>query len=557
MNAGVLSMRNPAPRRRMGWWTAIFGLLLAVPVPASAEPPDTYVDALADAAPAPDLHWTDCDSGFSCATARVPLDYAHPDARSIELSVIKLPASDPAHKIGTLFVNFGGPGRSGVARLRQRAQWPWLFSDALRARFDLVSWDTRGVANSAPVHCFPDATAQQLFFATYPPMPGTPGGEPAFFAAAKTLADACGQRAADLLPHMSTENTVRDLELLRRAVGDDKLTYHGISYGTYVGALYANMFPGRVRGLVLDGSMDFRGNALGADDADADRPVDTRQDVATSLASTFDAMLEACVAAGPECAFSEGDPREKWQRILERVRREPISWDGKRYDYGTVVATAGELSNPAGWPTVAATLQQLYDLRETPYLPTDVLAETAALVRQVADIGTGSAAIPGLPAGLGGTGANTYDDNYTEAFHAVQCADSRVPRDERRYSALAVSEDQRVPVFGRLGVLTAMTCAYWPQTAVRPYSGPWNRKTAPILIINSRNDPATPLAGAAAGAAELADAHLLVVEGAGHSSMYVHSTCSEAAKREYLTAGTLPANGATCPVDGNPFVRTN
>ncbi|MFE3224487.1 alpha/beta hydrolase [Nocardia sp. NPDC059228] len=539
-------MSSSPVRGRMAWWAAIFGLLLAVPVPAAAVPAtDSYVDALADAAPAPALQWTDCDSGFSCATARVPLDYAHPEVRSIDLAVIKLPAADPARRIGTLFVNFGGPGRSGVQRLRERAHWPWLFSDELRARFDLVSWDTRGVANSAPVHCFPDATAQQLFFATYPAMPGTPGMEPPFFAAAKTLADNCAQRAADLLPHMSTENTARDLDLLRRAVGDDKLTYHGISYGTYLGALYANMFPGRVGRIVLDGSMDFRGNAFDPDDAD--RPIDTRQDVATGIAGTFHAMLDACVAAGPECAFSEGNPQEKWQRILERVRREPISWDGKRYDYGTVVAAAGQLSAPAGWPVLAATLQHLYDLRDTPYLPTDVLAETAVLVRQVADIGTGSSTA------LGGTGTNTYDDNYTEAFYAVQCADSRVPRDERRYSDLAVSEDQRVPAFGRLGVFDAMTCAYWPQTAVRPYLGPWDRPTAPILVINSRNDPATPLAGAAAGAAELSDARLLVVEGAGHSSMYVRSTCSEAAKRDYLIAGTLPADRATCPIDGNPF----
>ncbi|MTE17390.1 alpha/beta fold hydrolase [Nocardia sp. CT2-14] len=526
----------------------MFGLLLAVPVPTSADPAiDSYVDALADAVPAPTLHWTGCDSGFSCATARVPLDYAHPEARSIDLALIKLPATDPTRRIGTLFVNFGGPGRSGVARLRERAHWPWLFSDALRARFDLVSWDTRGAANSAPVHCFPDATAQQLFFATYPAMPGTPGTEPPFFAAAKTLADACAERAADLLPHLSTDNTARDLDLLRRAVGDDKLTYHGISYGTYLGAVYANMFPGRVRAMVLDGSMDFRGNAFGLDDNAADLPVDTRQDVATGIAGSFDAMLDACVAAGPGCAFSAGDPREKWQRILERVRREPISWDGKRYDYGTVVAAAGQLSDPAGWPRLAATLQLLYDLRDTPYLPTDVLAETSALVRQVADIGTGSSASPV------GTGVNTYDDNYTEAFHAVQCADSRVPRDERRYRDLAASEDHRVPVFGRLGVLDALTCAYWPQTAVRPYPGPWNRPTAPILVVNSRNDPATPLAGAISGAAELANARVLVVEGAGHSSMYVHSTCSEAAVREYLTARTLPATGATCPIDGNPF----
>ncbi|MFI1918835.1 alpha/beta hydrolase [Nocardia sp. NPDC020380] len=519
-------------------------LLLALPaVPSHAETPtDSYLDALADAAPAPVLQWADCRDGFSCATAQVPLDYAQPGSRTIGLSLIKLPAADPARRIGTLFVNFGGPGRSGVQRLRERARWPWLFSEALRARFDLVSWDTRGVADSAPVRCFPDATAQQLFLTAYPPLPGAADGERPFFTASKSLAEQCQANAGDLLPHVSTVDTARDLDLLRRAVGDEKLTYHGISYGTYLGALYANMFPGRVRAMALDGSLDFRGNA-GIDTVD--QPIDTRQDVATGISGTFDAMLSSCTAAGPKCAFSEGNPVDKWHRIIDRVRREPIAWDGTRYDYSAVITAAGALSNPAAWPQLADTLQHLYDLRDTPYRPEDALAEAMSLVGRAAEIGTGSAG-----------NANTYDDNYTEAFDAIQCGDSRVPRDESVYSALAVSEDQRVPYFGRLGVLGAMTCAYWPQTAVRPYSGPWDRRTAaPILVINGRNDPATPLAGAAAGARELADAHLLVIEGAGHSSMYVHSTCAEAAKREYLIAGTLPPAEATCPADGNPFER--
>lgn len=495
--------------------------LIATPA-AGAAP---YADPLADAAPTPALTWSDCADGFQCSTAAVPLDYFRPHGRTIDLALIKLPATDQAHRIGTLFVNFGGPGPSGIDRLRARAKWPWLFSDELRTRFDLVSWDPRSVSNSTAVRCFGTEQEQQDYFANFPEMPGDTAGEPAFYAASRDLAQRCGQRAADLLPFMSTVNTARDLDLLRRAVGDAKLTYHGISYGTHLGAIYANLFPGRIRALAMDGTMDFQGSATGHGNAGNTLPVDTRQDVATGIAQTFGQFLDQCAAAGSRCAFSSGDVHAKWAALAERVRRQPITitQDGAQvtYDYSALISAAGDLSKPDGWPALAATLQQLYDA-----------PATAALAAR----------------------SEPYPDNSTEAFNAIQCADSTVPRNESTYSELAVSEDQRVPYFGRLGVFDMMSCAYWPQQAVQPYPGPWNRPTsAPILVINSRYDPSTPLAGAIDGVHELADAHLLVVEGAGHSTMYVHSTCAEKAKREYLISGTLPAVGATCGIDAGPF----
>src|SRR5262249_52738566 len=157
---------------------------------------------------------------------------------TIDLAMIKLPASDPSRRIGSLFVNFGGPGASGVDRLRLRAKWPWLFSDELRSRFDLVSWDPRSVDRSAAVRCFGTDAEQQKFFAGFPEMPGDPSGEAAFFRASHDLAGRCQQQAGALLPYMNSMNTARDLDLMRRAVGDETLNYHGISYGTYIGALY-------------------------------------------------------------------------------------------------------------------------------------------------------------------------------------------------------------------------------------------------------------------------------------------------------------------------------
>ena len=509
---------------------AVLGCGLGL-MPGSAAAVADGSDALADHASTPALTWADCSGGFQCATAGVPLDYNSPYGRKIDLALIKLPASDPAHRIGTLFVNFGGPGPSGVDRLRLRATWPWLFSDELRARFDLVAWDSRSVSHSTAVRCFGTDAEQQQFFSSFPEMPGDPSGEPAFYQASKELADRCQQQAGDLLPYMSSVNTARDLDLLRRAVGDAKLTYHGISYGTHIGAIYANLFPARVRAMALDGSMDFQGNATGHGTAGATQPVDTRQDVAAGIAETFESFLSQCAAAGPNCAFSDGDVHAKWRTLTDRARQHPITVtnaDGTAtsYSYSAIINLAADLAKPEVWKDNATALEKIYQASGTTTL-------------------TAKAAKPK---------GEQYLDNSSEAFNAIQCADSTVPTAESTYSALATSEDNRVPYFGRIGVFDMMSCAYWPQPAVQPYLGPWNRVTAaPILVINNRFDPSTPLKGAKDGINELARARLLVVEGSGHSTMYVHSTCAEKAKRDYLISGVLPAQGATCAIDHKPF----
>lgn len=507
-------------------WTRVLAVLLglgALTVPAPAGAADPYVDQLAEAASTPAMQWSDCEDGFSCTWAQVPLDYHRPQGEQIELAVIKLPATDPGRRIGTLFVNFGGPGPSGVDRLRERARWPWLFSEELRARFDLVSWDPRSVSRSAPTSCFASADEQEAYFATFPGTPAGHGDEPEFFARSADIAARCGESAGPILAHASTANTARDLELLRRAVGDAALTYHGISYGTQVGAVYANMFPGRVRAMALDGSLDFEGNVSGHG---ADLPLDTRQGVADAIAETFDAFLRDCSAAGPDCAFSAGDPKLKWIALAERARPAPIVVDGTPWTYGQIVAAAGSLARPDTYADLAMLLQQLFDAG-TSLLP--AVTHDAIFAKE-------------------------HPGNRIEAFYSIQCTDSAVPTDPAVYSRVGAVEDLRVPYFGRTAVFNATPCAFWPALDADRYTGPWNRETAaPILVLNSRYDPATPLRGAVAGAAQLANAHVVVVEGAGHSSMYVPSTCAEHVKRDYLFTGQLPPADLRCGIDRSPF----
>jgi pimeloyl-ACP methyl ester carboxylesterase len=501
--------------------------VLAALVPAlAATPAGAATDAEAEARPS----WTDCSDGFQCATVTVPLDYDRPHGRRIELAMIRLPASNPAARIGSLFVNFGGPGASGVDRLRARAGWDWLFSPALKERFDLVSWDTRGVGRSTAIRCFDTKAEQQAFFASIVPFPVGAQQEQEFYAKADELAQRCKRLNPELIDHLSSANTARDLDVLRRAVGDAKLSYLGESYGTHVGATYANLFPHKVRALVLDGALDFAGNANGHGTDGFRLPIDTRQDVPRGMAETFGEFLRQCTAAGPKCAFSGGDPAAKWTALAARARQGPITTpDGTTWTYAAIVDNvSGSLTRPEFWADLGATLQAQYEAA----VPGRRKAAAAAV----------------RPHG------EQYLDNRAEAFYAINCADSDVPRDPAVYSRLAVTEEQRVPYFGPIGVFDYMPCAFWQGHDRDRYVGPWNRRTAaPILVTNNRYDPATPLHGARDATAELARAGLVVVEGAGHTGMFVHSACGERLKREYLFTGALPPAGTTCPADDVPF----
>jgi pimeloyl-ACP methyl ester carboxylesterase len=243
---------NPRRRLRRSVLAALVAVLAAtlftVPSATASPPPASGTGSAA----VPRLHWGSCGEGFEafqCATAVVPLDYDRPKGKQITLALARLPAANPSRRIGSLFLNPGGPGGSGVDFVLEAG--PFLYSDEVRARFDLVGFDPRGIMRSSPLRCY--ETIADLWPISFPV---TRAEERLWVRSDRAIARACAERGGPILDHMSTANVARDMDLLRRAVGDRKLTYAGYSYGSYLGATYANLFPGKVRALVVDGVLD-------------------------------------------------------------------------------------------------------------------------------------------------------------------------------------------------------------------------------------------------------------------------------------------------------------
>lgn len=495
---------------------------------------------VAAAAPAvPDLNWQPCDGDFFCATATVPLDYSHPDGATIPIAVIKHPATDPAHRIGSVFFNPGGPGGSGVSIM------PAVYSQfpaTLRARFDIVSFDPRGIGASDVVQCFDTIAQEQQFLSALPQ--GYPTGQAQQRLWERTYAgfdQACAAHAGPLLAHDTTADVARDMDLLRQAVGDPTMNYFGASYGTYIGATYANLFPGKVRAITLDGNVDpVAWNArngldtflrLGSDEGSA---------------ATLNAFLDFCgKAAVTSCAFSAGSPaatHAKFTTLLDRVTSHPVAFDGETFTQSLTVGVTVNLlyevqplpNVTIGWPGLATVLQDLWTLSNGGSLPA-----THALAAK-------DFTVPGLAAGAPYVGR--------ESQLGVLCSDDPNPRDPSDYPALSAYASARSGVVGPYWAWIAEACAQWPVLAQQRYSGPWNRPTArPILLVGNKVDPATPYRDAVAMSHDLADARLVTVDGYGHSALANRSSCVNAIESAYFVTGALPPAGTVCRQDQAPF----
>ncbi|NEA87971.1 alpha/beta hydrolase [Streptomyces sp. SID7958] len=478
--------------------------------------------------PVPELDWQPCVAGspFDCATAEVPLDHSNPTGRTIELAVVKREATDPGRRIGTLFFNPGGPGGPGTVQMPQNYE---AFPHEVRERFDIVSWDPRGIGNSTAVNCFGSPEEAAAWEETK--AAGFPVGakeRTAWTAAYEELARNCEKRDAELLRHVSTADTARDLDLLRRAVGDEQLTYRGNSYGTYLGATYANLFPGKVRAMVLDS--DWNPSAwTNNGSADAARSTSfTRLGSDVSAAGVLDQFLTRCGSTTTaHCAFSAGSPeatRAKYDRLMERLRDRPIGpWTYAR----TVSAmVSGFYVVHPGWTEVARVLQELSQGREP----------------------QPSAFPPPPPV----KNPNPYTGE--EQSTAVLCGDSPNPRDPGVYHDLEEESAARAGDVGRHWIWATFGCTAWPATAADSYRGPWDTPTAhPLLVIGVTHDPSTPHQAAEAMVEHLADARLLTVEGNGHTTLLNPSGCADAYESRYLVDGVLPPAGTTCRQDTPPF----
>jgi pimeloyl-ACP methyl ester carboxylesterase len=453
------------------------------------------------------VSWSDCGRGFECGFVDVPLDYAVPDSPVERVSLIRLRATDPVRRIGSLLVNPGGPGESGVDFVQQDAAR--IFSPAILARFDIVGFDPRGVGSSTPIRCLDNLD----HFIPADLTGGTPASLADLLAGSESFARQCGERNAAELPYLGTENVARDLDEIRAALGDAKLTYLGFSYGTLIGEDYASLFPSRIRALALDGVVD-----PSLDQATF------RQDQAVAFEGALDRFMADC-SARASCAFhSGGRAAAAFDALIQQIERRPIP--------------ARRLQNrePVGPTQAWQAISQLLYVREA----WPVLATALAQAR------TGDASLLlllGDP--LRGRNPDGSYSNAIDAYNAITCLDWPAPRDPAAYIALATRFTRVAPRFGRLLAFNDVACAYWPTPPVRvpgPVSAP---DAPPIVLVGSTGDPATPYGWAKDVARQLTSSVLVTRVGEGHTG-YLVSTCVRDAVDAYLLRGTVPPAGVRC-----------
>jgi pimeloyl-ACP methyl ester carboxylesterase len=513
-------------RRRLAAFLALAGL--------AAAPLVGGVVAPATAAPPAQIRWSPCErDGFQCAAVPVPLDHDQPGGASILLSLIRLPASDPDQRIGSLLVNPGGPGGSGVDLVQFGAEF---FPPEIRARFDLVGFDPRGVARSTPLRCF--GTPRQWGPASWAELPLTPQQVDVVAAADGYLADACEQRGGEIIDHMTTADVARDMDLLRAALGDEQLTFLGFSYGSMLGTTYANLFPERVRAIVVDGVLDPIAWTTGAA-GQSHLPFSTRLRSDEGAQETLGEFFRLCDAAGENCAFS-GNSAARFAALRDRLLARPIlvELDGQTFPFtytDLIFSTLGALYSTFAWPFHAEFLAVL-----------EAAASPAALGAALADVRTS----------LGYVNKRGFPryPNFVEGFPGVACSDSDNPDSHADWFAAAESAEAQYGYFGRAWTWVSSICAVWPGRTDDRYTGPWNARTAnPVLVVGNYFDPATRYQGAQTVAGLLPNSRLLSYAGWGHTVYWGVSTCVDAAVNAYLVSGVLPAAGTVCQPEIDPF----
>ncbi|MFB7944567.1 alpha/beta hydrolase [Kitasatospora phosalacinea] len=492
--------------------------------------PDSSTDSVATGAPAPGatpleplpverpagldpyyaqkLSWQACDSGFECATFKVPLDYAHPGGQDVELSVARKPAGDPAHRIGSLLLNPGGPGGSAVDYLERVAA---RYDAGVRSDYDLVGFDPRGVGRSAPITCLPGGRMDA--YTAVDLTPDDQGEIDAVVKADKEFADGCRAGAGDLLGHVSTVEAARDMDVLRELVGDRKLNYVGKSYGTFLGATYAGLFPSRVGKVVLDGAMD------------------PSLDAATGNLTQAGGFETAWTAFAEDCTKRDDCPLghsveeagKKLTALFAQLDADPLPTEQNR-----------PLTEP----------QALTGVAEAMYAESlwSYLREALTTARA----GDGSGLLKLADSYYGRNSDGSYD-NLMYANMSVNCLDLPAPfTDPAAVAAAVPAFEKAAPHFGRDMAWMALGCAYWPDEAT---GAPHTVRAAgsdPIVVVGTTRDPATPYAWAKSLAGQLEAGRLLTYEGDGHTAYQRQNACIDDAINGYLLGGQAPANGKVC-----------
>ncbi|WP_415961143.1 alpha/beta hydrolase [Streptomyces sp. 021-4] len=544
---------NRAARRRPALATTALALLGALSLTActGGPVPATGKARAADPASRPDLkpfygqrlQWTDCATdGYECARLTVPRDYARPgNGRTFVLPVARAAATGPARRIGSLVYNPGGPGAGGASSLEEGMDE--AFGAAVRARFDIVSFDPRGVGGSVPaLTCEPaeaeaeaEETSEDFSDAVAPLYPRTEAARSAAASGARTAAEDCEEHSGPILRHVGTEDAARDLDVLRAALGERELTYLGWSYGTSLGTSYAEQFPRRVRAMVLDGaidpSLDWRQRVI-SQSAGFRRSVDDYAEQCAEIAG------DSCPGANPQ------EIRALIERLYQRAEREPlpVAEDSTYAEYGGMDATAvldavsmAMYTPEDQWEPLSEALREADqgDATKLGALDDEVETEDPGTAEEEQEEQEEDE-IPEPPA-----------DNGDAALTAVNCLDVPHPRSLRPYWAALAPADQAAGVYGTAGVTADLTCRDWPSGGRRPHRVDADG-VAPVLVVGTTGDPATPYEESVSLAEQFPEGMLLTYEGLGHTAYGRGDTCVTAQVDAYLVKRERVRPGATC-----------
>jgi pimeloyl-ACP methyl ester carboxylesterase len=439
---------------------------------------------------------------FGCARLSVPLDYTNPNGRQIQLQLLRIHDVD-AKPVGSLLMNPGGPGGSGIELALGILG---SLDPALLRSFDIIGFDPRGVGLSSPINCISDKLKDTVN--AYSPDVRVPADFDQDKALAKRIADGCSNKYSTSLPYINTINTARDMDLIRQAAGDNRMNYLGFSYGTELGSVYAHLFPGKVRAVVLDGA------------------VDPLSDDITQFANqlggfekSFDQYAANC---GSSCS-SLGDPRQAVYDIVNTANTNPLhttSW----HSLTSSLALTGVLQalySSSYWPDLTKALKQAKNGNGTGLL------DLADQYNERRSDGTYS--------------------NISDANLSISCNDSEPgPTDEKiRQTADAWAKDY--PMFGIWAAGSLFSCQQWQSVRTVPPLPSAHDTANTVLVIGNLNDPATPYQGAINLAKTMGNARVLTWDGEGHTSYLEGSSCIDNAVNKYLIDLTLPPEGTTCP----------
>ncbi len=456
------------------------------------------------------LAWTGCGGSFLCAKLTVPVDYAQPGGATISLALIKLPTPNRSQRIGSLVLNPGGPGGSGVEYARAARS---VVDASVRARYDIVGFDPRGVGRSAPVECLTDK--QLDTFTSIDGTPDTPAEVTALDTMSRTFAQSCRTRSPQVYAHIGTQDAARDVDILRAALGDQTLHWLGASYGTFLGATYADLFPTHVGRMVLDGAID---------------PTLSNVELTHGQAKGFELALRRFVencATQSDCPLPRGTQAglDRIQQLFDDLDAKPLPSGDPKRPLTQALAQNAVLSYlyfpPTDWEQLRFGLQSAFD-------------------------GDGSVLLAMLDDRQQRTENGRYLDNSTAALYAVNALD-RPDRPTAADSAvLAAQWSKEAPIFGAFLAWGNLPFQYWSAPATdkpHPISAPGSPK---ILVVGTTYDPATPYPWAQSLAKQLSQGVLLTRVGDGHTGYGMGSACTDNAIDRYLLTGATPPVGTVC-----------